>query len=250
MRRALAAAVACGALTGCGGEPPDTSRTPRLVVTEERDGLWARDSAGDPRRLTALRVGGFHYDSLAALQREGEVILYWAAAPAISPDGRLLAYATNREAVAAGERGQSIWLLDLASGSERALLYRRAHSYRPVGWFDDDVVYIGDEPGVWTVDVQSGATRQLAAAMELAVADDGSAIAIAHGVPDSVRVSVRTRIEHLDVPAPPAGFEWLAQGSFSADARTLRLEAAADSGRTRRRFAFDLDDRTLRPIDP
>ena len=111
------ATLALVVLNACTDDAPAPAARERAVTamtfSEGRDGVYATDATGASRRVTALRVDGFDYDSLAAKQREGAVILYWAAAPVPSPDGRRIAYATNREAVARDTSGQSLWLLDL-----------------------------------------------------------------------------------------------------------------------------------------
>lgn len=243
-----AAVVVALALSACA--PEDEAPPARPAITEERDGLWLRSADGAPRRVTALRVDGFDYDSLAAKQQEGRVILYWAAAPVLAPRADRIAYATNREAVATETGGQSIWLLELGSGRERALLHERGRSFRPVGWLGDDVVvYIGDRPGVWGVDIDDGAVRLLAPGTFIAAADDGSALAIAAGVPDDVSVRVLTIDGLVDVPPPPGRFEFLAQGTFTAGGDALVLDAAADSGYTRARFRFDLSARALTEVE-
>ena len=237
----------------CGGASDDTppgtraAERARPTVEEERDGLWLVD--GDTRRrVTATRVGAYDFDSLAAKQREGEVILYWAAAPALSPDARTIAFATNREAVQDDARGQSIWLVDLATGAERALLVDEGRSYRPVGWLADDVVYIGDESGVWTIDTATQVRTQLSRGTWLAVAEDGDAVAVAENVPQDPRVSVVLPGDTVAVPAAPNGAGWLAQASFDS-AGHLHLEASADSGRSRQRHVFDPRTGHLAPDD-
>ena len=217
--------------------PATTTTRARPSIEEERDGLWLVEG-GARRRVTATRVGSFDYDTLAAKQREGEVILYWAAAPALSPDARTVAYATNREAVADDARGQSIWLVDLASETERALLFEPGHSYRPVGWLDDDVVYIGDEPGVWTIDTATNTRSQISSGTWLAVAENGRAVAVADDVPDDPRIRVIVPGDTIEVPRAPRAATWLAQAVFDGAGR-LHLEASSDSGRTRQRLFFD-----------
>lgn len=240
-------ALACGDATDA--PPAAHADARRAVVAEERDGLWLTDASGARRRVTATRVGPFDYDSLAAKQREGEVILYWAAAPVLSPDGERIAYATNREAVAADTSGQSIWLLDLSSGAERAVLHVPGRSFRPVGWLERRVVYFGDEPGVWTIDPASGERTRISRGTWLAATGDGGALAVAENVPDDPALRVITNGDTLDVPRAPAGFVYLAQAAFDSANRRLLLEATPDSGYTRRRFAFDLRRHRLEPLD-
>ncbi|HEX6589928.1 MAG TPA: hypothetical protein VF039_13070 [Longimicrobiales bacterium] len=247
----VALAVAQLAIGACS---PDSDRTEpersaartRPLVLEERDALWLVEDDGTRRRITAPRVAGFDYDSLALKQVEGRVILYWAAAPVLSPRANVVAYATKREAVAADTSGQSIWIVELATGRERALLVEPGHSFRPVGWLGDDVVvYIGDRPGVWGVDCEGAAPRLLAPGTFVAAAIDGSAIAVAGNVPNDVALALHTRDGVVALPPPPAGFAYLAQGSFSDDGRRLLLEAAADSGRTRLPLVYDVDRRRV-----
>lgn len=254
----LAAMLLVVPLFGCGGaddagdandaDVPREAGPATLDIREERDGLWL-DSAGEPRRLTAARVDGFDYEALAAKQREGEVILYWAAAPVPSPDGRLIAFATNREAVAADTSGQSIWLVDRTDGTERPLLNVSGHSYRPVAWLGGDVVYIGDEAGVWTVDPTSLERRRLSSGTWIAAAEDGGAVAVADDVPADPRIEVITPTDRIAVPPAPSGAVYLAQATFEDGGRRLLLEATADSGYSRTRFEFDVTTRGIRRIE-
>ena len=248
---AFAVAVASLATGACSPdsdrvEPQRNASGTRPLVIEERDALWLVDADGTRRRITAPRVAGFDRDSLAAKQVEGRVILYWAAAPVLSPRADVVAYASNREAVAADTSGQSIWIVELATGRERALLAEAGHSFRPVGWLGDDVVvYIGDRPGVWGVGRDGTPPRLLAPGTVVAAAIDGSAIAVAGNVPDDVTLALLTPDGLVALPPPPAGFNYLAQGSFSDDGRRLLLEAAADSGRTRLPLVYDVERRIV-----
>jgi hypothetical protein len=222
---------------------------PEVTVFEEANALWVLAAAGLPRRITAERVGDFAFGELAARQREGEVILYWAAAPVWSPDGRFIAYVTNREAVAAGQTGQAVWLLEVATGTERALLREPGRSYRPVGWLEAELVFIGSQPGVWAIDPATGAQRLLASGVELDIAEDASAVAIAEGVPEATVVRVLSQERSVTVPPPPVDFVYVGQALFSPDGRRLLLEASAQAGRLRRFLVFDRVGGEVREID-
>lgn len=233
-----------------GASPPllPSPVDPGFVVFEEADAIWRLDPDGAVRRLTATSVGGFDFDSLAARQSEGRVILYWAAAPIWSPDGRTLAYATNREAVATDTSGQAIWLLAPETGTERPLLAERGRSFRPIGWLGGDVLFIGDEPGVWRIDPVRGDRFPVASGVAIDVAR-GSAVALAEHVPDSTTVRVLERNgDEYTVPPAPDGFVYHAQGSFAPGDARLLLEASADSGRTRRWLVFHLESRVLQSL--
>ena len=80
----------------------------------------------------------------------------------------------------------------------------------------------------------------------LAVTRDGSAIAVADDVPEDPKPRVITTTRAIDVPAAPDGSRWLADASFDS-AGVLQLQATADSGRTRTRFAFDPETGRLTP---
>ena len=242
--------VAVLLLAGACGDRAETrteTRAAALDISEERDGLWLTDSTGRRERLTALHVVGYAYGELATRQREGEVILYWAAAPVPDPRGRLIAYASNREAVANDTAGQSIWLLDRESGEERALLSVLGRSFRPVGWLDGDVVYIGDEPGVWALDPRIGDARRLAAGTWIASSPDGSALVVAEDVPEDPALSVLTSGRSVRIPRAAEGSVYLPQATFENG--SLLLEATADSGYTRARFRFDIADGSLSRIE-
>ena len=239
---------------GC-AEAEDDRRPPARVAApveafELDDAIWIRESDGQARRLTADRVDGFDRQALAAKQREGEVILYWAAVPAPSPDGRFVAYASNREAVTADTSGQSIWLAEVRGGAEGPLLALPGRSLRPIGWLEGELLYIGDHaPGVWSVDPRSRVTRRVATGTALAVARDGSALVVADGIPDSVSVRIVTADGVIDVPPPPEGWGYLAQARIGPDDDLVLLEAAADRGRLRRFLVFDIDGRRLRAVN-
>lgn len=206
----------------------------------ERDHrVWLLDASGRLHQLTADTTGRYRFADLFGRQREGEVILYWAADPLWSPDGQLAAYLTNRESVLAGTRGQSLWIVDVASGVERPLLADPGRSYRHVGWLGDDVLFFGDAaPGVWAVNPRTGVRRLVSDGYVTATTRGGSAVAITRG--DSVIVSMPR--DSVALPAPPAGFRYASDAEFSPAGGRLAIGLSDGRGGSQLRV-FELSSR-------
>jgi hypothetical protein len=221
---------------------------PSLAAFGEDDHLWLLD-AGGIRRLTAERTGGFSLEELRARQREGEVILYWAAVPVWSPDARRIAYVTNREAVARGRSGQSVWVLEVGSGEERPLLEGIDVSYRPVGWLGGELLVIGGDPGLWAVDPATGARRLLAEGMAIATTADGSAVAVAAGwdAETSIRVITSGGGERV-VPPPAPGWSFAPQAILAPHGRRLLLQTGRGDWVERWLLVHDAGSGELVPV--
>lgn len=208
---------------------PSLSQSPVDAGTSlvERDHrIWLRDATGRQRQLTADTTGEHRFAELFARQREGEVILYWATVPLWSPDGKLVAYVTNRESVRAGTQGQAVWIADIATGAERPLLSTPGKAYRHAGWLGGELLFFGDAaPGVWAVDPRSGVQRAVSDGYVTATTRDGSAVAITRG--DSV--VVLSRGVETGLPAPPPGFRYASDAEFSPNGQ--RLAIALSDGR-------------------
>lgn len=199
---------------------------PGTTLVERDHRIWLRDRSGRLRQLTADTTGEHRFGELFARQREGEVILYWATVPMWSPDGRLVAYVTNRESVRAGTRGQAEWVVDLATGAERPVLSTPGRSYRHAGWLGQELLFFGDAaPGVWAVDPGSGVQRFVSDGYVSATTREGSAVAITRG--DTV--VVLSRGVETDLPPPPPGFRYASDAEFSPDGQ--RLAIALSDGR-------------------
>ena len=107
-------------------------------------------------------------------------------------------------------------------------------------------MYTGSVPGVWAVHPATGVRRQLALAVEMDVAENGSAVAVAEGVPEETLVRVISTGADVTVPPPPAGYTYAAQAQFSPNAQRLLLLATARQGQDRQFLTFDWQRRELR----
>jgi Tol biopolymer transport system component len=111
---------------------------------------------------------------------------YWKCDPAWSPDGKTLAYSTDR----AGSL--QIWLRDLASGSERQLT-RHAGAALSGAWSRDgrQLAFLDQTGSLHTVEVGSGAIRQVFGAIwepgKPTWSLDGKTLALAAFKPYSAR---------------------------------------------------------------
>ncbi len=115
----------------------------------------------------------------------------WEAEPALSPDGSLIAYASD-------EAGQpDIWLVDSHGGSTLRLTDDPAADRSP-SWFPDGtaVAFVserGGRAGVWKVSRLGGSAMALVAdAVDPAVSPDGRRIAFARPGPQGERIFVAT----------------------------------------------------------
>jgi hypothetical protein len=222
---------------------------PEFYAFEAANSLWGLRRPGVVQRLSAERVGEFDYHVLSARQREGQVILYWAAAPVWSLDGRFIAYVSNREAVEEGESSQGVWLLEVETGRERPLLRERGRWFRPFGWLGRELLYTGSDPGVWAIDPATATRRHLATAAELDVADDGSALAVAEGVPEATVIRILSDGRWTTLPPAPRGHLYSAQAAFSPGGRRLLIQSTASEGEVRRFWVFDRQTGDTRPLE-
>ena len=116
----------------------------------------------------------------------------WEAEPALSPDGRQIAYVSN-------ETGNpDIWVVDVAGGTPLRLTNHPAADCSPA-WFPDNssLAFVSDRSGkrsIWKVPRLGGEARMvLEDARDPAISPDGRNIAIARPGPSGVdRVAIAT----------------------------------------------------------
>ncbi|HEY3190188.1 MAG TPA: hypothetical protein VGJ70_22035, partial [Solirubrobacteraceae bacterium] len=148
---------------------PVLSPDGRRVTFGALNDLWVMRIGGAPHRIT--------HDGFSEFR------------PTWSPDGRQIAYSSDRAGIA------EVWIHDLASGRDRQVT--RGGAAKLVGAWSPDggrIAYMdsaGRTSGVWTVDVRSGQTTQIHAPLFLpgrpTWSADGRTIALAALVPFSGR---------------------------------------------------------------
>jgi hypothetical protein len=233
--------------TGDGPTPYESPTTPGLYVIEHDDRLWILADSG-LRRLTADTVRGIARDTLRSRTAEGGPYLFWATRPLWSPDGASIAYVTNRTWMLAPSNGQEVWISEIPSRAEQAVLSERGESYSPDGWLGSEVVYTARDSGVFAVDARTGQRRTIAGGVLEAFAPDGSRLLYTMTVGDTLRGRILTgRGDVIDIPDPPSGERLDHGGVFSprGDRLVLGTSFARDSGITRAQHVFDLDTKRL-----
>lgn len=145
---------------------PALSPDGKQVAFRALNDLWILPIGGKPRALIK--------DS------------YWKCDPAWSPDGKLLAYSTDRGG------SLDIWLRDLAAGTDRQIT-RHAGAALSAAWSRDGktLAFLDQTGALHTVDVASGTIRQLFGAIwepgKPSFSADGKTLALAAFKPYSAR---------------------------------------------------------------
>jgi Tol biopolymer transport system component len=144
--------------------------------------------------------------------------------PAVSPDGRLLAYTSNESG------NDDIWLADLGTGESRRLTGDHADERDPA-WFPDGAavahtVIRGEVSSIWRLPVDGGRPQQLVALGEQpAVAPDGARLAFARrdasGYLRIVVASLSDPSQQRTLTGAGDGLEDHRHPSWSPDGRTI-----------------------------
>jgi hypothetical protein len=213
-----------------------------LLERQERLWLVTADGVRQVTRDTAL---GIARDTLARRAREEGPHLFWASAAVWSPDGRRVAYVTNRSWMLSPRGGQEIWLVDVQSGAERPLLSEEGRSFYPDGWLGEEVVFRSDEPGFAGANASDGQRRTLGPGTPVAFTPARLLYMMQEGERWSAHILSASGTE--PIPPPPQGEMLVHGGAFSPSGERLLLETAleADSGITRTLYLYDLRSRRL-----
>jgi serine/threonine-protein kinase len=166
----------------------------------------ARPPVGSPRRLTGAPG--------------------WEAEPAVSPDGKLVAFVSDEKGAA------DLWVVDARGGDPRRLTGDGGEDHAPA-WFPDGEAIAfasrrGGQEGVWKVSKQGGvATPLLMNATDPAISPDGTRLAFA-------RASARGRYTI-----------WVAPLADLGGARELTTDRDEHGFSTNRRPAWSPDGATI-----
>ena len=159
---------------------------------------------GDPEARRAASAAS--KTALAEEEGPSSQALNWGQAPHWSPDGRYIAFLSNRD-TRTESFGTSIWVHELATGTERAVV--RAQAGRPIvvrGWTGDNEMIVDD---------YAPAAGRKGAALA-AVGLDGSRRPLAAG--------------SFVAQSPDGGtLVWLRQRGQQAELRTLDLDSGNQS---------------------
>jgi serine/threonine protein kinase/Tol biopolymer transport system component len=162
-------------------DPPRSRRPPSMPPKRPRS-RWLR-GLGAGAAIVALSVAAvfaFRYEPPPPTGNPRRLTGApgWEAEPAISPDGKLVAYVSD-------EKGSAdLWVVDARGGAPRRLTDAGAGDHTPT-WFPDGSAIAfasdrGGQDGIWTVPSEGGpATPLVAGARDPAISPDGTLIAFA-----------------------------------------------------------------------
>jgi hypothetical protein len=156
---------------------------PDLYAFEHEDAIWVFRSSDRSLSKLTRDIG---LDSLRAMQREGEVILYWSVDPMWSANGDFIAFITNRDFVRAGRRGQAIRVVHSVTAIEKDIFNVPGVSVHTDGVFHEEFVFSSSRtPGVFGVQPDSESLRKHSDGFLLSSHPGGKAMLInenGHGV--------------------------------------------------------------------
>jgi hypothetical protein len=196
---------------------------PQVYAFEHEDAIWLFRA---PDRVQKLTQDG-DLVSLRTRQREGEVILYWSVNPVWSGDGRFIAFLSNREAVRGGSSGQSIWVIDAGTGSQRALYHRPRESAHVDAVLGEEFVFTSSTaPGVFSVHPRTGKVTRLGDGYVMGGQPRGGALLLNN---DGQLVLLNGSTADT-LPDPPAGHVWSTRAAFSPTAERIALFSTDQAG--------------------
>ena len=226
-------------------------RTNRLQVV-----AWAAGAALASALLVAAWWQRSGAEALPTMSpRQVTMAPGWESAPALSPDGGLIAYFSDESG------NPDIWIVDVRGGNAVRLTDDPAPDRDPA-WFPDGgaIAFVSERGGqtaIWKVMRLGGAASLLLAdAQDPAISPDGTQVAFARSGPTGQR-----RIWVAPLSAPPEarmltrqdhGASDHEQPAWSPDGRTICYQAARDlwlasvDGRTIRRLTRD-DEADIEP---
>ncbi|HEY0306009.1 MAG TPA: hypothetical protein VGC44_13645 [Longimicrobiales bacterium] len=194
-----------------------------LYAIEQMDGIWVFKAPDEMHKLTL----DDDRDTLITRQREGAVILYWSARPVWSADGKFIAFLTNREAVRARTRGQSMWAIDAYTGIQGPLVRAPGQSVSTEGVLGEEFVFISDaQPGVFAVHPRTRAIRKLGDGYVLAGHARGRALLLN----ENGRLRLLKRDASVNLPAPPTGYVWSTQAAISPSGKWVAVLSTDQAG--------------------
>lgn len=193
-----------------------------LYLFEHENGIWVFKTPASLNKLT-LDDG---LDSLRSLQREGEVILYWATAPMWSGAGEFISFLTNRHGLG-GRSAQGIWVVQTRTGIQKDLLSPANASLHTDGVFGEEFVFSSStEPGVHGVHPGTSATRRYSDGYLVGFHPAGKAMLVNAGARH-----VLFRGEQRDtLPAPPRGQIYTSHAHFSPTGERLAIFSTDQQG--------------------
>jgi hypothetical protein len=196
---------------------------PRLYAFEHEDAIWVFKAPDGMNKLTLD-------DDVAALrakQREGEVILYWSVNPVWSGDGTFISFLSNREAVRADVRGQSIWMIDAYTGVQRPLWAVPNASAHVDAVFGEDFVFSSSHaPGVFSVHPRTRAVTSVGNGYVAAAHPAGAALLLN----DNGKLILLHNDTRDTLPDPPAGRTWSTRAAFSPSGRRVAVFSTTMAG--------------------
>ena len=198
-----------------------------LYALEHEHAVWVFKSRERTMNKLTLDDG---LDSLLAKQREGEVILYWAANPMWTGDGEFISFLTNRHAVRAGVRGQQMWVVHTMTGIENDLFVAPGVNTHNDGVFEDDIVMSSDRaPGVFIISPRDSSATRISGGYLVAYDKRGRAILVNED--GQLKLLRRGEEEFEMLPALPPGLAWTPTAAISPSGQRVAAYATNDNGR-------------------